>query len=68
MLLATWFLVCFFKRFRSFNAENLGSEGQRAANFENDSTPGELESGPTGSSGAELGGRLFLETSNFNSW
>ena len=31
MLLATWFLVCFFIRFRSFNAENLGSVGQRAA-------------------------------------
>ena len=31
MLLASWFLVCFFKRFRSFNAENLGSVGQRAA-------------------------------------
>ena len=31
MLLATWFFVCFFKRFRSFNAKNLGSVGQRAA-------------------------------------
>ena len=31
MLLATWFLVCFFKRFRSFNAKNLRSVGQRAA-------------------------------------
>ena len=31
MLLATWFFVCFFKRFRSFNAKNLGSAGQRAA-------------------------------------
>ena len=31
MLLATWFLVCSFKRFRSFNAKNLGSVGQRAA-------------------------------------
>ena len=31
MLLATWFLVYFFKRFRSFNAKNLGSVGQRAA-------------------------------------
>ena len=31
MLLATWFLVCFFKRFRSFNAKNFGSVGQRAA-------------------------------------
>ena len=39
----------------------------RPSNFENDSTPGELESGPTGSSGAEGGGRLFLETSNFDS-
>ena len=31
MLLATWFLVCFFKTFRSFVAENLESVGQRAA-------------------------------------
>ena len=31
MLLATWFLVCFFKRFGSFNAKNLGFVGQRAA-------------------------------------
>ena len=31
MLLATWFLMCFFKRFRYFNAKNLGSVGQRAA-------------------------------------
>ena len=31
ILLASWFLVCFFKRFRSFSAENLGSVGQRAA-------------------------------------
>ena len=31
MLLATWFLVCFFKRFRSFVAKNLESVGQRAA-------------------------------------
>ena len=31
MLLASWFLVCFFKRFRCLNAENLGSVGQRAA-------------------------------------
>ena len=31
MLLATWFLVCLFKRFRFFNAKNLGSAGQRAA-------------------------------------
>ena len=30
MLLATWFFVCFFKRFRSFVAENLKSVGQRA--------------------------------------
>ena len=31
MLLASWFFVYFFKRFRSFDAENLGSVGQRAA-------------------------------------
>ena len=31
MLLASWFFVCFFKRFRCLNAENLGSVGQRAA-------------------------------------
>ena len=33
MLLAIWFLVCFFKRFRSFVAENLESVGQRATNL-----------------------------------
>ena len=33
MLLASWFLVCFFKRFRSFIALNLGSTNQRAANI-----------------------------------
>ena len=33
MLLASWFFVCFFKRLRSFNAKNLGSVGQRAANL-----------------------------------
>ena len=31
MLLASWFFKCFFKRFRSFNVENVGSVGQRAA-------------------------------------
>ena len=31
MLLASWFLVCFFKKFRCFNAKNLGSVGQWAA-------------------------------------
>ena len=31
MLLDFWFLVCFFKRFRCLNAENLGSVGQRVA-------------------------------------
>ena len=31
MLLASQFLVYLFKRFRSFNAENLKSVGQRAA-------------------------------------
>ena len=31
MLLASWFLVCFFKRLRYFNAKNLKSVGQRAA-------------------------------------
>ena len=31
MLLASWFLVCFFRRLRSFNDKNLGSVGQRAA-------------------------------------
>ena len=34
MLLASWFLVCFFKRSRSLIAENLGSVGQRAAKFQ----------------------------------
>ena len=31
MLLASWFLVCFFRRLRSFNDKNLRSVGQRAA-------------------------------------
>ena len=31
MLLASWFLMYFFKRFRSYNAENLGSVDQRAS-------------------------------------
>ena len=31
IMLASWFLVCFFKKFRCFNAENLGSVGQWAA-------------------------------------
>ena len=31
IMLASWFLVCFFKRFRSFNAENLKSLSERAA-------------------------------------
>ena len=30
MLLATWSLLCFLKRFRSFNAKNLESVGKRA--------------------------------------
>ena len=33
MLLASWFLVCFLKKFRSLNAKNLGSVGQRASNL-----------------------------------
>ena len=31
MLLASWFLLYFSKGFRSFNAKNLESVGQRAA-------------------------------------
>ena len=31
MLLASLFFVYFFRRFRSFNAVNMGSVGQRAA-------------------------------------
>ena len=31
MLLASWFLLCFFKRFRSSNAENLGLVDYRAS-------------------------------------
>ena len=31
ILLDSWFLVCFFKKFRCFNAKNLGSVGQWAA-------------------------------------
>ena len=37
------------------------------SNFENNSNMGVLESGPSGLSGLGLGGRLFLETSNFDS-
>ena len=33
MLLVSWFLVRFFKRFRSFIAENLGSVDQRATKW-----------------------------------
>ena len=53
MLLASWFLVCFFKRLRSFNDKNLRSVGQRAAKLpaiklwewldrDQDSNPGRL--------------------------
>ena len=61
ILLATWFLMCFFKRFRSFVAENLESLDQSAAKllaiklwewFN-------LESGPTCSSGAGAGRQTF---------
>ena len=43
------------KRFRIFNAKNLGFVGEsfQPSNFENDSTAGKLESRPTGSSGAK---------------
>ena len=30
IMLASWFLMCFFKKFRCLNAENLGSVGQWA--------------------------------------
>ena len=70
MLPASLFLVYFFKRFRSFNSVNIGSVGQRAAklqstNFQN---PMGVKLGLTGLSGAGPRGRLFLETSNFESW
>ena len=54
--------MCFLKRFRCLNAENLGSVDQRDAqlsNFENDSTAGKLESGPTDSNGAEAARQTF---------
>ena len=45
----------------SFKAENLGSVGLSywPSNFENDSTPDELESGLTGLSGAGAGRQSF---------
>ena len=48
MLLVTWFLVCFFIRFRSFNAKNLGSVGQRAAKLLAVKVGGHKKSLPTG--------------------
>ena len=65
--------VYFFKKFRSFIAVNIKSIGQRASKllavskFENGLTPGAVESGPSGSSGARAGQQTFLETSNFDS-
>ena len=51
-------------RYRSFNARNMGFVGQRASNFENGSTPGELESGLTGLIRARAK-RQNLKASNF---
>ena len=53
------------ERFRSFNAENLGSVGQRTAKLPaiklwRDLTAGELEFGPTSSSGAGAVWQTFL--------
>ena len=58
MLLASQTFDTVLKRFRSFNAKNLGSAGQRAAkyrpsNFENDLTPVQLKLGLRGSTRAE---------------
>ena len=52
------------KRYKYFNAKNLRSVGQRAAsylssNFDNDLTPGDLDSRLTGSSGAGAGRQTF---------
>ena len=73
MLLASWFLVCFFKRFRCLNAENLGSVGHLAAKLPAiklsewlDRDRG-FEPEQTGWLGPGPAGRLFLETSNFDS-
>ena len=48
ILPASWTLNTVEKVFRSFNAKNLGSVGERAAKLlaENDSTPGQLEPEP----------------------
>ena len=43
-----------------------GLQNDRPSNFENDLTSGDIESGPTGSSGAGTGEQLFRETSNYD--
>ena len=63
--LASWNSYIVFKGFRSFYAENLGSVGQRTAKLPaiklwSDLTAGELEFGPTGSSGAGAVWQTFL--------
>ena len=74
MLLATWFFVCFFKRFRCFIAENSESIGQRAAKlpviklWEWFDCVQALNPGRLVRVGPGPVGRLFLETSNFESW
>ena len=72
MLLATWFLVCFFKRFRSFVAENLESVGQRAAKLPAIKLWEWFEGAGVRTrahwlTGAGAGWQTFLETSNFDS-
>ena len=55
--------MCFFKGFRTLNAENLGSLDQTAVKLPSikliDLTAGELESGPTGSNGAGAARQTF---------
>ena len=73
MLLATWFLVCFFKRFRSLNAKNFGSLGQRAAKLLVVKVGGlkkGLPAGPGPSQLVSLGSNpcAFKSFSKFDGW
>ena len=72
MLLTSWFLLCFFKKFRCFIDENLGSVGQWAAKLQAIKLSewlgrAGIEPEQTGWLGPGPAGRLFLETSNFDS-
>ena len=72
MLIASWFLVCFFKRLQSFNDKNLGSVGQRAAKLPAIKLWEWFEGAGVRTrahwlTGAGAGWQTFLETSNFDS-